>query len=237
MPMPNVSDFDLDPRIVAALNVRNERGLYVFGGSDAGPRAMIHHAASAEMAARAPGGALLIALFPGKATLDSEQWFRAHAADARNAQVFVVDDIEREDRIRTCLDAISRGTQVIATMEASSVSAVIGRLVMFHKAANPRSPAIAAGMIAAALRVVSVGHELPRAGGGTVTCREFVVLDEDRRSWLLTLEETDRITEIELMMAEGEFGSTREGAALRLLADGLITERTFEEFTAPRVAA
>lgn len=145
--------------------------------------------------------------------------------------IIVIGEARDKATIEGVLEASLTGHLVFSTMHTIGVGETLRRMVMPFPDESRRSIAID---IMESLRVICTQLLLDKVGGGKVGCREFMVFTRDVREEFLR-HDIDQWPKIaRLILAEKRAtGQTMADAALRLLEDDLISEKTYERVAAP----
>jgi defect-in-organelle-trafficking protein DotB len=148
----------------------------------------------------------------------------------RKPTIIVIGEARDKATIEATVEAGLTGHLVFSTMHTIGVGETLRRATMPFPDDVRRSMGVD---IMESLRMVVTQLLLDKVGGGKVACREFMVFGRDIREVFLK-EDMDDWPKVSrrLLAEERAIGRTMAKSALNLLAQGLISEETYERTAA-----
>jgi len=250
---PSFSPEGTDPEILSALDWDvNEPRLVLFVDADRSRRLALKAAALRHLRESKPADLILFSVSvsgppndKGRAgvtldrdggarvEMDAVEHERAIVGGLRlNPDILSVEDVDLSPRsLSACAsEAVAMGW-VLGTIEAGGVLGTLlrARSVLREGTENPSRDF---AKFLGGLRMILSETTLPGTDGGTVTCREFLVLDrDDRREMFRVLDwGGDPVANAWKLMDSGVKGRTMRASARRLLESGAISEGTHAAF-------
>jgi len=253
---PSLSSLDLEPEIRAALAGRSV-GLDLFAGrAGSGKSSLAFAIAGAALSGdlrltdrehvkaitispdsafdlstcERDGNRVMHLQLPHEARNDEAKLKKAMVHGMKlHANLIVVDPVTRAQTLMDCVMAGLGGHRTLAVVNGGDVADVLQwGAVAATFAMSPLSERERVLDFADSLNVVVAQRMLPRAGGGTVSCREWLVVDDEVRDALKAFDCTYWDEVFRDVAADGSKARTFERSAELLLGRGLIDRATFE---------
>ena len=163
---------------------------------------------------------------------EGELWaYCVRNALRRKPTIITIGEARDKSTIEAVTEAALTGHLVYTTMHTIGVGETLRRMVMPFPDESRRSMAID---IMESLRLICTQLLLNKRGGGKVGCREYMVFTRDVREEILRADLDSWPRVARLILAEKRAtGQTMADAALKLLEQDLIDERTYESVAAP----
>ena len=144
----------------------------------------------------------------------------------RKPTLILIGEARDRATIQGCIEAALTGHLVMSTMHTIGVPETVRRAMMPFSALERRGIAVD---LLECLNLIVTQLLLPRAGGGKVACREYMVVDRKVRAALMGADPDEWPARLRTMLNERRVtGSTMAASAQTLLGRDLITPETYE---------
>jgi defect-in-organelle-trafficking protein DotB len=143
----------------------------------------------------------------------------------RNPSIILIGESRDKATIKASIEAALSGHVLMSTMHTMGVAETLRRAVTPFPGEERRGIAVD---ILETIRMVVTQTLLPKAGGGKVGCREYMIFDDEVRRKLLDhdFDEWGKIIRQQLISTNHR-GTTMAASAAKLREQGLITDKTF----------
>lgn len=150
----------------------------------------------------------------------------------RHPDIIVIGEARDRATISGVVEAGLTGHLVYSTLHTIGVGETLRRLISPFESNERNSMAVD---IMESLRMIVTQRLVKKIGGGLVACREYMIFGgEVRDEFLKTDYNTWPKLARRLLAEERAVGRTMAAAALELLGNGLITEKTYETLSAKK---